>query len=175
MKGEREGFTITTSRVERAHPPLNSGVPMDSLTGPQRVEARASDVIAALAIQITRDHPVSSALVRTLGDVRSLGDLTHKVSSLHGYDLLGSISAEVVRRYRTSSDDLVSFEVREAMLQWARESEGRIIEAQPVVGPKEVPIREKSGSEPKLGFKPSKSGKPRGPGSHTRFTRGKRD
>jgi len=155
-----------TARVDRVHPPL------ELLTGPQRVEAEATDYVAAVALQATMHSPVFPKLVRTLGKTQSLEDLTQRITSVHGVGVLNGIKEEVVRRYENPDPhNSVRFDVREAMLQWAKEVHGEVGVVGQTVDSLRLSVQRKH--EPKAAFKPSQSGKPRGPGSHTRKTRGK--
>ena len=163
----------STARVDRVHPPLNSRADTTELTGPQRIEAKASDVVAALALQIKMDAPIFTKLGETLGRVESLADLTQRVSDLCGNRVLGEVKAEVIKRFgMPNPDNDVPFAIREAALQWARQEDSCSEADVSSFDPSKAQTSLKD--ESKQVFKPSKSGKPRGPGSHTRGTRGKR-
>ncbi len=160
-----------TARVDRTHPALNSPrVLIADLTGPQRIEAKASDVVAAVALQVKRDAPFLPKLVEALGGVESLDHLTRTVSDICGNRAISELKVEVIKRFGVPNDyNGLPFAVREATLQWARKEDSH---PQVAASTRKV-VRASLKIEPKSAFKPSKSGKPRGPGSHTRGTRGK--
>lgn len=168
-----------TGRMDRSHPPLGSGVSMDELTGPQRVEAKAVDLAASSfnidpSLKSNFQGPsVRARLEAVLSGATSLSNLTERVKKTFGMEAVQQLKSSVRTVFGNPSS--CPFPAWETLMQWAgskpvsQQVDGALTEA--LSTPAQVTRTQLKSAQSELGgvrhwTRTTKSGLPVGPGSY---------
>ena len=128
---ERDQLGIDSSaengRIDCSHPPNDSGVAMSELNGQQLISAEATKRVVTVLLQALPDVRSRTHLGRVTADVTSLDELAEAVRGTYGAKVLMVFQSTILERFGNFNDGSggYEFQVKEALMQWARSEPGR--------------------------------------------------